>query len=136
MGQLKIYGASDDLMEFEGDFGDEGNPPYDKPGFIHLSDGSVVRCEYDENGIWRLEVLKVGEGTVVHSHTKGDVDEDTNDVLVLKAKAKFKHFDIWEYANGPTKQDLEEAVENLIDNVGISSLSKQQLVEMYAALRR
>lgn len=52
---LTIYGASDDLIEIEGDIRDEFSA-YDLPdsAIIVCSDGAAFRVRYDDDGCWRF----------------------------------------------------------------------------------
>ena len=61
----KIYGCSDDLIEFEGDiYGEIGK--YDltkkKPCKIRISDGTVLHVYYEKDGkaIWGIDVIQKG----------------------------------------------------------------------------
>jgi hypothetical protein len=69
----RIYGASDDLIEFDGDVrGEVGAyglcpPRYgndeDKSGLVMCSDGTVLSVAYGDfahRGIWKLTVLQKG----------------------------------------------------------------------------
>lgn len=55
----KIYGASDDLIEIDGDWQDE--LPFagdEEHGVVALSDGTLLRVTYD--GCWRFALLVAG----------------------------------------------------------------------------
>lgn len=63
----KVYGASDDLIEFDGDVDGEvgafGTDDEDSPGvLIMFSDGTLATAKYGKNdeGLWELKVLKPG----------------------------------------------------------------------------
>lgn len=61
----KIYGCSDDLIEFEGDiYGEVGkyNLTKDAPAKLRISDGTELAIYYEKNdkAIWGIEVLKEG----------------------------------------------------------------------------
>jgi len=61
----RVYGASDDLIEFEGDFQGEaaGRGSGDDLGILVLmSDGTVLECKYgkDKRAIWAIAVLRKG----------------------------------------------------------------------------
>jgi hypothetical protein len=132
MGTLAIYGASDDLIEFEGDFEDEGNHYGDDPAYIHLDDGSVIKALYDRDGIWRFDPVKLAEGTTVKKHEKGSVEEDTPDRLTLSRKSgKFRRFDVWESAEGPSLSELQDAIERWFDDRGFGGLDKKQAKAIY-----
>ena len=89
----KVYGASDDLIEFEGDFSGEVNHVSDGPCLLVLSDGTVAKIKYDDSGIWKISVLRKGE--FYHSL---EICEDSeakiySDVLHLSKAPK------WAYAS-------------------------------------
>lgn len=48
---LKIYGASDDLLELEGDITDEINVDCEESFCVAFSDGTLIRVHYDEDAI-------------------------------------------------------------------------------------
>jgi hypothetical protein len=69
MHEVTIYGASDDLIEVEStSFRDEEfNVNLDSAQdslLLAVSDGTVLRVRYDEDGIWRFTPLVVGSANV------------------------------------------------------------------------
>ena len=59
----EIYGASDDLIEFEGGLHAEHgcyNTSEDEPCAIFLSDGTVLAIHYGDGGIWKIAVKEKG----------------------------------------------------------------------------
>lgn len=90
-GTLTIYGASDDLVEVEGDvraeFGAYSLEPEGR--FLACSDGTMVRVQYADNGCWELRVVRLGDGTTA-DHKPHDNDETTyTDRLTLTAPKPF-----------------------------------------------
>ncbi len=67
--KLTIYGASDDLIEIEGDLRDEFGYYSDDPAEVRFSDGTVATIAYGAgNGaFWRIAVLERGVGTITHT---------------------------------------------------------------------
>lgn len=67
-GTVKIYGASDDLVEVEGDVPgcDEYDVGMSSAGIFVLAcdNGSaiVVRCAYRSNGVWLVSAWPIAEG--------------------------------------------------------------------------
>ena len=53
----KIYGCSDDLIEFEGDV--SGEVCADKALLI-CSDGTLLSIIYESDGIWTIKVIAIG----------------------------------------------------------------------------
>jgi hypothetical protein len=61
----KVYGASDDLIEFEGDFRGEAahrSDDEDAGTLIVMSDGTIMEIKYGKGneGIWALTLLRKG----------------------------------------------------------------------------
>jgi hypothetical protein len=54
-----IYGASDDLIECEGEFTDEWYAN-ESGNHVTASDGTVLHIIYGKAGIWRIAVIKAG----------------------------------------------------------------------------
>jgi hypothetical protein len=94
----KVYGASDDLIEVEGDvtgevgcYGtdDEENKPH-----LFFSDGTVLRVFYgkDEKSIWAVELVERGS---LFERIDLCTDEDANpysDVAHFRDGLKWAHF--------------------------------------------
>lgn len=81
---LRIYGASDDLIEIEGDLTEEFNPPWDEeePSYLAFSDGTVLSAAYAD-GFWRINRMAAGSAT--YAKTEGmDEDTDYSDVVTLE----------------------------------------------------
>ena len=93
MGELTIYGSSDDLIEIDGDITEEFSVPYDyndaPTGYVAISDGTMLQYRYDNGGIWRFSLDTLGEGTVL-SKAEGTSEPDTGtDTVTLKRDGKF-----------------------------------------------
>ena len=55
---IKVYGASDDLIEIEGDIRTEFYASNDKPNFLAFSNGVVLEIGYTSVGVWKISTLK------------------------------------------------------------------------------
>jgi hypothetical protein len=64
MSEVTIYGASDDLVEVEGDAAGCDEYPSEDAHFVLTGDaGQVrVRCWYTDRGIWAIAAAPVSEG--------------------------------------------------------------------------
>ena len=87
MAKVKIYGASDDLIEIEGDMRDELCHSGDEPVLLGFSDGTILRVWYDEDGIWRI--IRVSGGSATFTHEPGDVEADRVDVAHLEGDIRW-----------------------------------------------
>lgn len=83
-GEIVVYGASDDLIEIDGEIrGEFGHYSDDgEPAFLAFSDGTILSVLYDAVGFWRINRAVAGSAT--YSKTEGtDGDEDYSDVARL-----------------------------------------------------
>ena len=82
---IKVYGHSDDLIEVEGDIDEEFCPNLYDPenySFITVSDGSVWKIRYEDDGIWRI--FSVVPGSSPFFIEQGaESDGDYSDARVL-----------------------------------------------------
>lgn len=87
---IEIYGASDDLIEVEGDIREEFVRDKDHDLLV-LSNGVVLIIEYDRYGIWRINSLAGGKQVILDKNPDSDEDRysdraiiyDTIDWIVL-----------------------------------------------------
>jgi len=89
--KTKIYGASDDLIEIEGEINEEANHYDATRVIIKASDGTQARITYD--GEWKISIEVEGSKYLSLIHSVGDdvkhIFEDAagctsySDVLVL-----------------------------------------------------
>jgi hypothetical protein len=85
--RIEVTGASDDLIEVDGDISEEF-AAYDGPGnYLAFSDGTVLRIVYDQDGIWR--VSRVISGTAEYQHESGDLLSYTSDVAVIEGTIRW-----------------------------------------------
>lgn len=59
----KVYGASDDLVEVEGDVRgeiDKYNTSEEKPVRLAFSDGTILAWWYNDDGLWKVKVEAKG----------------------------------------------------------------------------
>jgi len=85
---IRVRGASDDLIEVDGDISEEfdalGNAA--TGGLLGFSNGTLLRVAYDEDGVWRITQLD-HHGSVTIEHAPADDDENYSDVATLHAPA-------------------------------------------------
>ena len=85
MSSIVIYGASDDLIEIDGDIREEFNPSMndDESWLLAISDGTVLRITYGKMGIWRLAPVIYGTSSVDIQQAPEDDDENYSDRATL-----------------------------------------------------
>ena len=80
MANIEIYGASDDLIEVDGDIREEFNPKSDDfetdGDLLAFSDGTVLRVKYGAGGVWRI--TQVAKGSAAFSKVEAPEDDDSN----------------------------------------------------------
>ena len=91
---LILSGCSDDIIYVKGDLNDEFTPwkllPNDSQCeclHIALSDGSLLRFCYDEDGIWRFKIQY--RGLLLKEKIHGSIEHATNDVVVFNSGIKW-----------------------------------------------
>ncbi len=86
---ITIYGASDDLIEIDGDVEDEFGAWNDTINYIAVSTGLLATIAYGMDGsFWRIHVLT--PGTTPHTLAKAtDEKDDYTDRLVVEGDIKW-----------------------------------------------
>lgn len=89
----KIYGASDDLIEIDGDISDEFGCYNGRKKTIETSLGTKAKIHYGDEGCWKIELISKGSDFIELIETTGDGHKHTeknalnctgySDVLVL-----------------------------------------------------
>jgi hypothetical protein len=75
MATIEVYGASDDLIEVEGDIREEFNLAGDEGNLLAFSDGTILRIAYGDQGVWRISTVKQGMAVVdIAQAPEGDED--------------------------------------------------------------
>lgn len=93
----KIYGASDDLLEFEGSIFGEVNyfdSSEKDPIEVKVSDGTHFKAFYDEVGLWRIILIEAGTCFISLDKATDPNSENYSDILTLENEdeltAKYK----------------------------------------------
>lgn len=78
---IKVYGASDDLIEVEGDVSEEFTPKRaeqdNESNYLAFSNGVVLEIEYTRSGRWSIRPIKGGTRVTIEFSTDDDgTDED------------------------------------------------------------
>jgi len=76
MTTVEIYGASDDLIEVEGDITEEFNPS-DGVGVLAFSEGTVLEVRYTDAGLWKI--TRTAKGTARCSNLFEATDPDSGE---------------------------------------------------------
>lgn len=131
---IKIYGASDDLIEVEGDFEDEWGAGHDDAGYVELSTGDVFFVRYEDDGVWRVKHHVVSGKVEVRNdpcpplNEEGENDDDRyTDECVVHGDIEW--VDCWEEWP-PPEDEMRGRVE---ENIG--DLKGDALREAYAMVR-
>jgi hypothetical protein len=89
---VTIYGASDDLIELEGDIREEFNAlDLDDGALLAFSDGTVLRIGYSDNGVWRISPV-VSVGHVSIDQAPEDDEDNYSDRAILTGPIKWVVF--------------------------------------------
>lgn len=86
MAEVRISGASDDLIEVDGDIREEFNPPYDADSsIVACSNGVLLRIAYtddSDDGIWRIAPL-AGADKVQIWQCPADDERNYSDIATI-----------------------------------------------------
>lgn len=86
MKKIIISGASDDLIEIEGDIREEFNCyDWEHPQYLAFSDGTVLSIFYSDKGLW--EIRRVAIGTAGYSKKEAidnPEDDEYSDIATLE----------------------------------------------------
>lgn len=88
---LEIYGASDDLIEIEGDIQEEFNPSdCEEPCLLAFSDGTLLQIQYGVGGtaLWRIQPLVYGSAKYRKTEATNE-DDNYSDVVTLDGEIKW-----------------------------------------------
>lgn len=88
---VTVYGASDDLIEVEGDIREEFYITEYKEHILAFSDGTLLSIEYDRDGMWRIRRLAKGSATYKHTEAT-DADKDYSDTVELDGEIAWVAF--------------------------------------------
>lgn len=85
---ITVYGASDDLIEVEGDITEEFDIDHGGPIFV-FSDGTVIQIEFSKVGIWRITPMVYGTGALTVVQAPLDYDANYSDRATLDADIRW-----------------------------------------------
>lgn len=80
MSRIEVYGASDDLVEIEGDLSEEFNTDSLTLAF---GDGTVLDVKFDRHGVWRITRSRAGSATFEKVEAVGPDDDSYSDRVTL-----------------------------------------------------
>jgi hypothetical protein len=84
---ITIYGASDDLIEVEGDLTEEFGHYQEASALLACSDGTLLRIASDREGVWRL--TRIAAGTATFTLTPGTDDRQHSDRVTLDGDVRW-----------------------------------------------
>lgn len=87
MAKVIISGASDDLIEIEGDLQEEFSHYWrdgdDKPLYLAFGDGTLVSVRYDADGCWRFVCVVHGSADLIKVEATGTEDDYTDRITLI-----------------------------------------------------
>lgn len=81
MSRIVVYGASDDLLEIEGDISEEFGCYDIEAGVLACSDGTLLGVQYD--GCWRITTRMAGSAHLAHTPADGENTQNYSDRVEL-----------------------------------------------------
>ena len=80
---IKVFGASDDLIEVEGDIEEEFSH-LDDTAYLCFSDGTILSVEFSRSGIWRIVSIVSGTAAVSIVQAPANDDDNYSDVATIE----------------------------------------------------
>lgn len=94
--KITITGASDDLIEVDGDICEEFAISSEDAAdgvVLAISDGTLLNVFYDDDGIWRITRAFMGSAAYSHQHglrgVNGILGGDSHDVVTLEGEIRW-----------------------------------------------
>ena len=82
---ITVYGASDDLIEVEGDVEEEFGAYDEDAGLLMVcSDGTVLGIIFDKGGCWRITPRSTGWGIFSKVEASGPEGDDYSDRVTIE----------------------------------------------------
>lgn len=81
--EVTLYGSSDDLIEVKGDVDKEFPLPSDDKALLAFSDGTVLRIEYTDSGVWRIKPVVRGAAHLNIEQAPEDDEDNYSDRATL-----------------------------------------------------
>lgn len=130
-----VYGASDDLIELEGDICDEFSA-FDCWRYLHFGEGTIVKAGYGQvpDKGWHVEVVREGTASATVLVPKFDDGCHYTDRLELNfdnADDSEVRVECWATMEGPDDGDMETFWENFETR----DFPLDKLVAAYRALK-
>jgi hypothetical protein len=87
--KVKVYGASDDLIEIESkQLGSDEIGCYGSTGrFITFSDGTVIHIAYGDEGVWEIKTIETGSAKSTFTKNKGSDSDQYTDIFEIEAES-------------------------------------------------
>lgn len=95
MATVTIYGASDDLVEIEGDLREEFSfysDEDDEGRLLGFSDGTMLRVRYDEDGVWRFTLVHKGGAEMKKQEAPANDRNNYSDRITLTGDIEWVMF--------------------------------------------
>lgn len=88
---IEIYGASDDLIEVEGDISEEFNPDLDgdAPNILAFSDGTLLEVSYTSEGLWKITRTAKGSAQYSTLFEATDPDGEYSDKVQMRGDIRW-----------------------------------------------
>jgi len=87
---VTVYGASDDLIEVEGDIEEEFSWAEDEQAYLAFSDGTLLTIDYQRDGVWRIAPVKKGTGQLeIKQAVSGDDDNFSDRAIITDSSIEW-----------------------------------------------
>lgn len=88
---ITVYGASDDLIEIDGDLNEEFPHRNAEDAILGFSDGTLLRIGYTPNGVWRISPIVRGSADLTIEQAPEDDESNYSDRATLSGAVWVVH---------------------------------------------
>lgn len=88
MAEVTIYGASDDLVELDGDFYEEISA-YNSTTLLAFGDGTLLEVKYALEGVWRIRRVYEGTAEYENDEDPGNDENRYSDKVTLRGDLRW-----------------------------------------------
>ncbi|WP_328344610.1 hypothetical protein [Micromonospora sp. NBC_00421] len=88
---ITVYGASDDIIEVDGDISAEFPYRNAEPATLGFSDGTLLRITYTNAGIWRISPIVRGAADLTIEQAPENDDSNYSDRATLSGAVWVVH---------------------------------------------
>lgn len=129
--EIQVVGYGDDAVGVSGGGLDNEWNCYDDSVILIFSDGTKLKAEYTNDGLWRINRIEVGTSEFNRKEATDPDSDEYSDVITLSGDIKW-------VCEDPSNFNRTEIIEVIIDEIGdtVRELPLDTLKKFYIAIKK